>query len=77
MHYSLESGNKRHIVRVNDDGTEDPFAVVFDPDAGQGVVDALNASLGTPSRSYSQVVKDCHVGGPVIQIGNLSGSVRA
>ncbi len=77
MQYCLEPGNARHIVRVNDDGTEDPFAVVFDPDAGQGVVDALNASLGATPHSYHQVVKDCHVGGPVIQIGHVSGSVRA
>src|SRR5688500_11647946 len=45
MHYRLEPGNDRRIVRVNDDSTEDPFAVVFDPTAGQFVVDALNAAV--------------------------------
>jgi len=44
MQFRLESGNARHILRVTDDGTEDPFAVVFDPTAGQAVVDALNAA---------------------------------
>lgn len=76
MHYRLEPGNDRHILRVNDDGTEEPFAVVFDPTAGAFVVDALNASLDATPRSVRQVVKGS-VTGPVIQIGHVSGSVRS
>jgi hypothetical protein len=79
MQFRLEPGHDRHVLRVADDGTEEPFAVVFNPDDTPSVVDALNASLGSPAqpRTFNQTVKDCHVGGPIVQIGHVSGSVRA
>ena len=46
MHFRPEPDNPRNILRVNDDGTEDPFAVIFDTDAVQDVVDSLNALMG-------------------------------
>lgn len=46
MYFRLESDNPRNILRVNDDGAEDLFAVVFDTDAVQDVVDSLNALMG-------------------------------
>lgn len=51
MQFRLEPGHDRHVLRVADDGTEEPFAVVFNPEDTQGVVDALNASLTARPRS--------------------------
>lgn len=77
MRYRLDPDNPRHILCVTDDGTAEPFLVVFDPTAGQGVVDALNASLGTqPPRTISNVVNG-PVNESVVQIAVVHGSVRA
>lgn len=77
MNYRLDPDNPRHVLVVGDDSTEQPFAVVFDPTAGQTVVDALNASLAEqPARTISNVVNG-PVNESVVQIGFVAGSVRA
>ncbi len=50
MHFRLEPGNTRHVLRVADDGTEDPFLVVFDPTAGScAPTTTPNAAASTSS----------------------------
>lgn len=46
MKYRIEPHNPRSIVRVDGDGVEEPFLVVFDPAATAAVVIALNAHAG-------------------------------
>lgn len=74
MHYRLEPGNPRHILRVTDDG-EQPFAVVFDPTVSQSVVDALNASLTATPVSVANIASG-PVNGNLFQIGHVARQAR-
>lgn len=76
MHYRTGHKNPRNIYRVNDDGTEDHFAVVFDPDAGQHVVDALNAQAGVSTVRFSQRIYDNGAVGPIEESWNDQHGVR-